>query len=81
MKRVLTLALTVFLGTTLALAQATGGDKTKLNPQPLPPGSHKTTETASTSTTQKKKGGKKGHKGGKKSKKGSAGTTSPSTPK
>ena len=77
MKRFSTLVITMLLGAGLALAQ-TGGDKSTLNPQPLPPGRHPNT-TADTATTAK---GKKGHhKGGKKSKKGSSsGATQPSTP-
>jgi hypothetical protein len=73
MKRLLTFAITMFLGATLALAQ-TGGDKNALNPQPLPPGKK---ATATTSTKTNEKGGKKGHKGGKKGKKGSSTTTTP----
>lgn len=41
----------------MAFAQDTGGDKTTLNPQPLPPGRHPKVESKT----------KKGHKGGKKS--------------
>jgi hypothetical protein len=75
MKRLFTLVSTLLLGAVLALGQ-TGGDKSTLNPQPLPPGRHPQAETK---TTAKKghKGGKKGHKGGKKSKKGSGGSTTP----
>jgi len=74
MKKIFTLVITLFLGASLALAQNTGGDKSSLNPQPLPPGKKAT--TASTTTT---KSGKKGHKkGGKKaSKKNSPSTTPP----
>ena len=80
MKKFSTVVITVLLGASLAFAQ-TGGDKSTLNPQPLPPGRHPNT-TADTATTTKGKSGKKGHhKGGKKSKKGSSsGTTQPSTP-
>ena len=74
MKKISTLVITLFLGAGLVMAQ-TGGDKSSLNPQPLPPG--KKTATASTATTTKTKSGKKGHKGGKKSKKGSSSTTPP----
>lgn len=59
MKKVSTLVITLLLGAGLAMAQTTG-DKSSLNPQPLPPG--KKTATASTTKT---KSGKKGHKGGK----------------
>jgi len=72
MKKISTLAITLLLGAGLVMAQ-TGGDKSSLNPQPLPPGKKATTAT----TTTKTKSGKKGHKGGKKSKKGSASTTPP----
>lgn len=68
MKKLSTLVITLFLGAGLALAQ-TGGDKSSLNPQPLPPGKK---ATASTQTTTKTK---KGHKGGKKGKKGTANAT------
>ena len=73
MKRLFTVAMTMLLGATLAFAQ-TGGDKSTLNPQPLPPGRHpQATKTKSV---------KKGHKGGKKSKKGSSSTnTGTTTPK
>jgi hypothetical protein len=63
MKKISTLVLTLFLGATLALAQNTDGDKSSLNPQPLPPGKSKATVTTKA---------KKGHKGGKKGKQGSA---------
>ena len=66
MKKLSTLVITLFLGASLALAQ-TGGDKSSLNPQPLPPG-----KKASATTTTKTK---KSHKGGKKGKKGSASAT------
>jgi hypothetical protein len=72
MKRLLTLVITMFLGSSLALAQ-TGGDKK--NPQP-PPG--KVAPAAST------KSGKKGHKGGKKGergKKNAGSTTTTQSPK
>jgi hypothetical protein len=68
MKKLSTLVITLFLGASLALAQ-TGGDKSSLNPQPLPPGKKATTST--------KTKAKKGHKGSKKSKKGSTTTTPP----
>jgi hypothetical protein len=71
MKKIFTLVITLFLGASLALAQ-TGGDKSSLNPQPLPPG-----KKAATASTTKTKSGKKGHKGGKKSKKSSGSTTTP----
>ena len=80
MKKFSTVVITMLLGAGLAFAQ-TGGDKSTLNPQPLPPGRHPKT-TADTATKTKGKSGKKGHhKGGKKSKKGStSGATPPSTP-
>jgi hypothetical protein len=71
MKKLSTWVVTLFLGTTLALAQ-TGGDKGATNPQPTPPG-----KKATTASTTKSKSGKKGHKGGKKSKKNSGSTTPP----
>ncbi len=74
MKRLFTFAMMMLLVAGLALAQ-TGGDKSTLNPQPLPPGRHATT-TADTAT-KGKKSGKKGHKGGKKGKKSSGGSTTP----
>jgi hypothetical protein len=70
MKKLSTLVITLFLGASLALAQ-TGGDKSSLNPQPLPPGKKATTSTKTTTKA------KKGHKGSKKSKKGSTTTTPP----
>lgn len=73
MKRLFTLISTLLLFATLGFAQ-TGGDKSTLNPQPLPPGRHPNTATAKTSKS------KKGHKGGKKSKKGSATTTTTTPP-
>ena len=69
MKKLATLVITLFLGASLALAQ-TGGDKSSLNPQPLPPGKKATTATKTTTKS------KKGHKG-KKSKKSSSTTTTP----
>lgn len=66
MKKISTLVISLLLGASLALAQ-TGGDKSSLNPQPLPPGKKATTTTKT----------KKGHKGGKKGKKSSGGTTTP----
>jgi hypothetical protein len=72
MKKISTLVITLLLGAGLVMAQ-TGGDKSSLNPQPLPPGKKATTA----STTTKTKSGKKGHKGGKKSKKSSTSTTPP----
>jgi hypothetical protein len=72
MKKLVTLAITLFLGASLALAQNTGGDKSSLNPQPLPPG-----KKASATTTTKTKTGHKGGKKGTKSKKGSTTTTPP----
>jgi hypothetical protein len=72
MKKISTLVITLLLGVGLVMAQ-TGGDKSSLNPQPLPPGKKATTA----STTTKTKSGKKGHKGGKKSKKSSTPTTPP----
>jgi hypothetical protein len=71
MKKISTLAITLLLGAGLVMAQ-TGGDKSSLNPQPLPPG-----KKAATASTTKTKSGKKGHKGGKKSKKNSGTTTTP----
>lgn len=70
MKKIFTLVITLFLGANLSLAQ-TGGDKSSLNPQPLPPGKTKT-QTASTTKT---KSGKKGHKSGKKATKNTSSTT------
>ena len=72
MKRLFTVLMTMLLGASLAFGQ-TGGDKSTLNPQPLPPGRHP--------ETTKTKSGKKGHKGGKKSKKGSSTTTTTQPPK
>ncbi|HEV8181438.1 MAG TPA: hypothetical protein VGQ61_03645 [Candidatus Angelobacter sp.] len=69
MKKISTLVITLLLGAGLVMAQ-TGGDKSSLNPQPLPPGK-KTTTTKTTSKT------KKSHKGGKKGKKSSSSTTTP----
>jgi hypothetical protein len=74
MKKVFTLVVTLFLGATLALAQ-TGGDKSSLNPQPLPPGKSKATAQ---STTPPAKTKAKGHKSAKKEKKSSAATTTKS---
>lgn len=80
MKKISTLVITLLLGAGLVMAQ-TGGDKSTLNPQPLPPGKIKTQNTEKTKTKTKK-----GHKGGKKGKKtssaatttkGSGGTTPP----
>jgi hypothetical protein len=65
------LVVTLFLGATLALAQ-TGGDKSSLNPQPLPPGKSKATAQ---STTPPAKTKAKGHKSAKKEKKSSAAAT------
>ena len=79
MKRLLTFAITMFLGAGLALAQ-TGGDKNALNPQPLPPGKIAADSTKPNNKTTDKtteKSGKKGHKGGKKTKKGASTTTTP----
>jgi hypothetical protein len=73
MKKIFTLVITLFLGASLALAQ-TGGDKSSLNPQPLPPGKSKATAQ---STTPPAKTKSTSHKGGKKSKKNSGGTTPP----
>jgi hypothetical protein len=68
MKRLLTLAITMFMGASLALAQTTG-DKGKT----APPG--KVAPKTSTTTAPKNhKGGKKGNKGGKKT---AGGTTTP----
>lgn len=77
MKRRITFLIALFLGAGLAFAQNTGGDKSSLNPQPLPPGRHPQTEQKTET--------KKSHKGGKKGKKGTASTapkqtTQPSTP-
>ena len=81
MKKFSTVVITMLLGAGLAFAQ-TGGDKSTLNPQPLPPGRHPKTTADTATKTKGKKSGKKGHhKGGKKSKKGStSGATQPSTP-
>ena len=78
MKRLASLIITTLFAAVLAFGQ-TGGDKSTLNPQPLPPGRHPQTATTTTTETGKKghKGGKKGHKGGKKSKKGTPSTTPP----
>jgi len=72
MKKISTLVITLLLGAGLVMAQ-TGGDKSSLNPQPLPPGKKAATAT----TTTKTKHGKKGHTGDKKSTKGSTTTTTP----
>ena len=56
MKKISAWIVAVFLGASLALAQNTGGDKNKLNPQPLPPGKKAT----ATTTKKSHKGGKKG---------------------
>jgi hypothetical protein len=72
MKKLSTLVMTLFLTAGLALAQ-TGGDKSALNPKPLPPGKKATTTGKTTQT----KSGKKGHKAGAKSKKNSGGSTTP----
>ena len=72
MKKIFTLVITLLLGASLSLAQ-TSGDKSSLNPQPLPPGKTKT----QTASTTKNKSGKKGHKSGKKATKKSGGTTPP----
>ena len=71
MKKISTLVITLLLGAGLVMAQ-TGGDKSSLNPQPLPPG-----KKAATATTTKTKSGKKGHKGGKKATKKNSGSTTP----
>ena len=77
MKRIFTAMCTMLLACTLSFGQ-TGGDKRKLNPQPLPPGAHATATADTTTPTTGKKGGKKGHhKGGRKSKKGSSTTSTP----
>lgn len=62
MKKISTLVITLFLGAGLVMAQ-TGGDKSSLNPQPLPPGKSKA--TAQSTTPPAKTTAKKGHKGGK----------------
>jgi hypothetical protein len=72
MKKISTLVITLLLGAGLVMAQ-TGGDKSSLNPQPLPPGK-KTTTATTTKTTSKTK---KSHKGGEKGKKSSSSTTTP----
>ena len=75
MKKISTLVIALLLGAGLSLAQ-TGGDKSSLNPQPLPPGKSKA--TAQSTTPPAKTTAKKGHKGGKKGKKSSSGgTTTP----
>ena len=71
MKKISTLVITLFLGAGLVMAQ-TGGDKSSLNPQPLPPG-----KKAQTASTTKSKSGKKSHKGGKKATKKNTSTTTP----
>jgi hypothetical protein len=71
MKKISTLVITLLLGAGLVMAQTTG-DKSSLNPQPLPPG--KKTATASTTKT---KSGKKGHMGGNKATKKNSGSTTP----
>jgi len=71
MKKISTLVITLLMGARLSLAQ-TGGDKSSLNPQPLPPGKK---ATAQSTTPPAKTTAKKGHKGGKKSKKSSGSTT------
>jgi hypothetical protein len=71
MKKISTLVITLLLGAGLVMAQ-TGGDKSSLNPQPLPPGKKATTATTTKTTTKTK-----GHKGGKKGKKSSTTTTPP----
>jgi hypothetical protein len=83
MKKLTLWAITLLMGASLAIAQNTGGDKTALNPQPLPPG--KKAATAETKTKTSHKGGKKATKGKKaskgvpteESKKGSGSTTTP----
>lgn len=75
MKKISTLVITLFLGAGLVMAQ-TGGDKSSLNPQPLPPGKKAQTASTTTSTT-KSKSGKKAHKGGKKATKKNTSTTTP----
>ena len=70
MKKLLTLVMTLFLGAGLALAQNTGGDKTALNPQPLPPGKK-------ASATTKTKKSHTSHKGGKKAVKSTPKSTTP----
>lgn len=74
MKKVFSFVTIVCLAAGLALAQ-TGGDKSSLNPQPLPPGKKASTTTATTKTETTKT--KKGHKTNAKSKKGSTSTTPP----
>lgn len=69
MKRVFSFVTIVCLAAGLALAQ-TGGDKSSLNPQPLPPGKKATTSTKTTTKS------KKGHRS-KKGKKSSSTTTTP----
>lgn len=59
MKKISTWMITLFLGAGLALAQNTGGDKTALNPQPLPPGKKASTTTKTKKTHTSHKGGKK----------------------
>jgi len=73
MKKISTLVITLLLGAGLSLAQ-TGGDKSSLNLQPLPPGKK---ATAQSTTPPAKTTAKRGHKGGKKSKKSSGSTTTP----
>ncbi len=73
MKKLLTLVITLFLGAGLALAQNTGGDKTALNPQPLPPGKKASATTKKKSHTS--------HKGGKKAVKSTPKSTTTPPPK
>ena len=58
MKKAFAFAMTMLLGASLALAQDTGGDKNKLNPQPLPPGKSAPKPEATTKG-KKVKSGKK----------------------
>jgi hypothetical protein len=78
MKKLMTLVITLFLGASMSLAQNTGGDKSALNPQPLPPGKKATTATK----TKTKKGHHKGGKKGSSSTNATTpkGTSQPSTP-
>lgn len=77
MKKLAILMMTLFLGAGLALAQNSGGDKTALNPQPLPPGQKATTTTKTKKSLKGLKKGKSAPKHATSTKKGSGGTTPP----
>ena len=66
MKKISTFVIALLLGAGLSLAQ-TGGDKSSLNPQPLPPGKKATAQSTKTKGKAKKKTmTTASHKGGKK---------------